>query len=196
MLQHIRSHLHVTFYVTAVLFLHRRRRRSWKTLKTKHQTTLIKASEPQSRLNNLRAIFIFSAMLSAEQRGCAETELRLRDPARQQSSTVLQMWNLITLMTPQYSVRHPTDCGKLLDFEAWRSAGPRPNSWSWETVLIYHHRPGADRGSELVSPRQYETRPNDLLLPGTAVLPLPGRYLQDSKSSTRSSVPLKKTNSI
>lgn len=191
MLQHIRSHLHVTFYVTAVLFLHRRR--SWKTLKTKHQTTLIKASEPQLRLNNLRAIFIFSAMLSAEQRGCAETELRLRDPARQQSSTVLQIWNVITLMTPQYSVRHPTDCGKLW---TWRSAGPRPNSWSWETVLIYHHRPGADRGSELVSPRPYETRPNNLLLPGTAVVPLPRRYLQDSKSSTRRNVPLQKTNSI
>lgn len=99
----------------------------------KRQTTLIKASEPQLRLNHLRAIFIFSAMLSAEQRGCAETELRLRDPARQQSSTVLQMWNLITLMTPQYSARHPTDCGELL------------------TSRLPRQGPEVDGGSELVS---------------------------------------------
>lgn len=43
------------------------------TLERKHQTTLIKASEPQLKLNNLRAIFIFSAMLSAEERERAAT---------------------------------------------------------------------------------------------------------------------------
>lgn len=44
------------------------------TLERKHQTTLIKASEPQLKLNNLRAIFIFSAMLSAGERERAATQ--------------------------------------------------------------------------------------------------------------------------
>lgn len=43
------------------------------TLERKHQTTLIKASEPQLKLNNLRSIFILSAMLSAAERERAAT---------------------------------------------------------------------------------------------------------------------------
>lgn len=42
--------------------------------------TLIKTSEPELKLNNLRAIFIFSAMLSAEE------EVALRERAAIQGS--------------------------------------------------------------------------------------------------------------
>lgn len=62
------------------------------TLERKHQTTLIKASEAQLKLNNLRAIFIFSVILSAEERERAATRETCTAAEQHQGDGMGKFW--------------------------------------------------------------------------------------------------------